>query len=65
MKIKSHNLTKTLSNISSKWVALNPLTTKVIATGNSPKNVMLKANKLGTRNPILTRVPKNYGTYIL
>ena len=65
MKIKTTILSKTLKNISSKWVALSPITTKVIAVGMTPKSVMQKAKKMGTNNPVLTRVPKNYGTYIL
>lgn len=65
MKIYSNDLSKSLENISSKWVALNPDTTKVVATGNSPKSVITKARKNGTNNPVLTRVPKDYGAYIL
>lgn len=65
MKIKSHDLSQTLKGYSSKWVALRPLTAKVVAVGMSPKIVLEKARESGIDNPILTRVPKNYGTYIL
>lgn len=65
MKIRVHDLSKSLKNISSKWVALNPYTTEVVAIGNSPKSVIIKARKSGTDNPVLTRVPKDYGAYIL
>jgi len=65
VKINSHDLSKSLKKYSSKWVALKPATTKVVATGNSPKSVLKKARKVGIDSPVLTRVPKDYGTYIL
>ncbi len=65
IKMKSQDLSKSLKGYSSKWVALKPHTTKVIAVGNSPKVVIEKARKIGVDSPVLTRVPKNYGTYIL
>lgn len=65
MKTKMIDLSKTLKNYSSKWVALVSDSNKVVATGNSPKTVIEKARKMGVAAPVLTRVPKEYGTYIL
>jgi len=65
MKLKSQDLSKILNRYSSKWVALRPQTTDVVAVGSSPKIVIDKARKSGVENPVLTRVPKDYGTYIL
>lgn len=65
MKVQSQDFSKSFKGYSSKWVAFKPQTTKVIAVGNSPKSVIAKARKNGVDNPVLTRVPKDYGTYIL
>ena len=65
MKITSQDLSKSLKGYSSKWIALKPQTSKVIAVGNSPKIVIEKARKSGVNSPVVTRVPKDYGTYIL
>jgi len=65
MKVLSQDLSKSLKGYSSKWVALRPNTTKVVAVGTSPKSVLEKARKIGVDSPVLTRVPKDYGAYIL
>lgn len=65
MRMQTQDLSKSLRGYSSKWVALKPQTTKVIAVGNDLKNVIEKARKSGVDSPVLTRIPKNYGTYIL
>ena len=65
MKVKTLDLSKSLKGYSSKWIALKPQTTKVIAVGNSLKTVINKARNSGEDSPVLTRVPKNYGAYIL
>ena len=65
MRIKSQDFSRILRGYSSKWVALNPQTTRVVAVGNSPKIVIEKARKNGVNSPVLTRVPKDYGAYIL
>lgn len=65
MKIKSQDLSISLKGYSSKWIALKPQTTKVVAVGNNLKAVIEKARKCGVDSPVLTRVPKDYGTYIL
>lgn len=65
MRMQTQDLSKSLRGYSSKWVALKPQTTKVIAVGNNLKNVIEKARKSGVDSPVLTRIPKNYGTYIL
>ena len=65
MKLRSQDYSKSLKGYSSKWIALKPHTTKVVAVGSSPKIVIEKARKSGVASPVLTRVPKDYGTYIL
>ena len=67
MKIKVQDLSKSLNEkqYGSKWIALKSGSTKVLAYGNSPKLVIKEAREKGEGNPVLTKVPKDYGTYIL
>lgn len=65
MKVKAQDLSKSLRGYSSKWVALRPQSAKVVASGDSPKAALEKARRNGVANPVLTRVPKDYGAYIL
>ncbi len=65
MKLKSQDLSKILNKYSDEWVALKPETTDVVAAGNNLKTVIEEARKTGVDTPVITRVPKDYGTYIL
>lgn len=65
MKSKVVDLSKTLKPYSNKWIALNPDTMKVVVAGKNADKVLDKARKQGINNPVLTRAPQNYGTYIL
>ena len=59
------NLTQLLKGYSDEWVALNEDQTKVVGHGKSLKEALLRAKKKGHNDPILTRVPRHYGAYIL
>ena len=65
MKVKTVDLSETLRKYSSEWIALEPNTMKVVAVGKLPKNALDKARNKGINHPVLTRAPKDYGTYIL
>lgn len=65
MKIKTVDLSKTLKNYKNEWLALNPDSLKVVATGNKPKDVLKLAWEKGILSPVLTKAPANYGAYIL
>ena len=54
-----------LGNYSNKWLALDPVTMKVMVSGNQVGTVLEKARKNGIKHPVLTRAPKSYGAYIL
>lgn len=64
MKVKTYDQSG-LGKYSNKWLALDPLSMKVVVSGNQAGNVLDKARKEGIKHPVLTRVPKNYGAYIL
>ncbi len=65
MKVKTDDLSKTLRKYSSEWIALEPDTMRVVTTGEAPRSVLKEARKRGVSHPVLTRVPKDYGAYIL
>ena len=65
MDARIQDLSKSLKKYSNKWVALKPRSSKVVAVGRSPKVVIEKARRSGVASPVLTRVPKDYGAYIL
>ncbi len=49
-----------------KWVALEPKSEKVVGVGKTAKIAYERSQKRGVKEPILTRIPKNYGAaYIL
>lgn len=65
MKTKVFDLSKTLKNYSNVWLALDPRSLKVIASGKKPKNVLTEAREKGIMQPVLTRAPQDYSAYIL
>jgi len=65
MKVKTFDLSKTLKGYSNKWIALDPVTMKVVVAGKDVSKVIDRARKQGISKPVLTRAPENYGTYIL
>jgi hypothetical protein len=56
---------KELERYAEQWVALSPKTRKIIASGKTPKQALLEAQKKGESDPILTRVPKRFHAYIV
>ena len=56
---------KELSRYAEQWVALSPKTRKIIASAKTPKQVLLEAKKKGEDDPILTRIPKRFHSYVL
>lgn len=65
MKVQNVDLSKTLKRYSNVWLALDPKSMKVVSLSKEPKTALDQAYKKGVDSPILTRVPKDYGTYIL
>ena len=53
-----------LSRYAEQWVALSPKTRKIIASAKTPKKALLEAQKNGENDPILTRVPKRFNSYV-
>ena len=56
---------KELSQYAQQWVALSPKTRKIVASAKNPKQALLEAQKRGENDPILTRVPKRFDSYVL
>ena len=49
-----------------KWVALESKSGKIVGAGKTAKVAYEQSKKRGVKEPVLTRIPKNYGAaYIL
>lgn len=62
---KEKDLSKILLKYSDEWVALSSDGTKIVSHGKLLPEVISKAKKSGEPKPIVTRVPKDYGNYVL
>ena len=54
-----------LSKYADQWVALSSETHEIIAYAPTPKRALEEARKKGELDPILTRVPKRFDSYVL
>lgn len=64
-KLKLKDLSKILRPYHNEWVALSSDEKKVIASGKTLKEALKEAREKGMDNPIMTKVPKEYGNYVL
>ncbi len=48
-----------------RWVALDEKTGKVVGAGKTPKIAYDQSQQKGVKVPLVTKIPKEYGTYIL
>ncbi len=48
-----------------QWVALDKKTGKVFGSGKTAKTAYEQSQKKGLAVPLITKVPKEYGSYIL
>jgi len=63
--IKVKDLSKILEPYSNEWVALSEDEEKVVSHGKTVKEVIEKAKEKGVNSPIVTKVPIEYGNYVL
>ena len=49
---------------SGRWVALDPATGEVLASGDSADEVYDEATKAGVQEPFITHVVDSYGDYV-
>jgi len=65
MKIMNNNLTH-LKKYRSVWVAIDTeKKNKIVGSGKTVKQVLTQAKAKGYSAPFITKVPKDYNTYIL
>jgi hypothetical protein len=63
--VENTDLSEILKDYPDKWVALSGDSRKVLGVADKPAEALRQARAKSESDPILTRVPKNYGTYIL
>ncbi len=59
------DLREILKGYSNKWIALSADSSKVIGVADNPEEALKQAHMNKEQSPILTKTPKNYGTFIL
>jgi len=59
------DLRKLLETHSNKWIALSSDSRKVVGVADNPKEAVEQARINKEPNPVLTRTPKHYGTFVL
>lgn len=59
------DLRKLLKGHSNKWVALSSDSNKVVGVADNPREALKQAHVNKEPNPVLTKTPKHYGTFIL
>jgi len=62
---KSKDLSKILESYSNKWVGLSEDEKSVVSSGKTVKDVLRKAKEKGVESPIVTKVPEEYGNFVL
>ena len=59
------DLRELLKDYSNKWVALSADSSKVVGVADNPKEALKQAHASKEIDPILTKTPEHYGTFIL
>lgn len=63
--LKLKDLSKILRVYHNEWVALSNDEKRVVASGKTLEKALREAKERGVDNPIMTKVPKEYGNYVL
>ena len=63
--VENTDFREILKDYSNKWVALSADSKKVVGVDEDPKVALKQARENKEDNPILTKTPENYGTFIL
>ncbi len=63
--VENTDLRKVLKGYSNKWIALSADSKKVVGVADNPREALEQAHTHKENNPVLTKTPENYGTFIL
>ena len=63
--VENTDLREVLKGYSNKWVALSADSNKVVGVADDANEALEQAYTNKEQSPILTKTPKNYGTFIL
>ncbi len=62
--VENTDLREILKPYSDKWVALSEDSSKVVGVGDTLSDVIRQASLNNEKQPVLTKVPKHYGTFL-
>ena len=63
--VENTDLRRVLKGYSNKWIALSADSSKVVGVADNAKEALEQARSNKESNPILTKTPEHYGTFIL
>ena len=63
--LEVEDLSKILKPYSNEWVALSKERDRVVSNGKNLEKVVKEAKDKGEKHPVVTKVPKDYGNYVL
>lgn len=63
--VENTDLREILKPYSNKWVALSEDSSKVVGVGDALTDAVKQATLNNEARPVLTKVPKHYGTFVL
>jgi len=63
--VENIDLRELLKGYSNKWVALSADSNKVVGVADNANEALQQARNNKEQNPVLTKTPENYGTFIL
>ena len=63
--LEVEDLSKILKPYSNEWVALTEERDRVVGHGRNLEQVVKEAKERGENHPVVTKVPKDYGNYVL
>lgn len=63
--IKIKDLSKILEPYSDEWIALSENEDRVVGSGKNIQEAIEEAKQEGVDAPVITKVPKEYGNYVL
>ena len=63
--MENTDLRALLKDYSSKWVALSSDSKRVVGVADNIGDAIKQANEKRENNPVLTKTPEKYGTFVL
>ncbi|MBA7594836.1 MAG: hypothetical protein E3J41_10080 [Candidatus Cloacimonadota bacterium] len=64
-RLKAIERPSTYKKYADKWIAISPDENRIVGSGRTLSKAKTEAKKKGIKDPILARIPKHSGGYII